>query len=115
VLCSNCQIGKKKIVDCIVRTVADVAGPYDDVVGPYADVARLSWWTVGSWVVESFLDTWHVFGKWDGATWPRHGLPCRTVFGLVIQNLLESAGLDPTTFGQGKRFGKGHPTDAPPM
>jgi hypothetical protein len=39
---------QKKIADCTVRTVADVAGSYDDVAGPYADVAGLSWWTVGS-------------------------------------------------------------------
>jgi hypothetical protein len=64
----------KKIVDCTVRTIADVAWSYNDVAGPYADVAKLSWRTIGSWEVESFLDTWHVFDKLDGATWPRHGL-----------------------------------------
>jgi hypothetical protein len=26
-----------------------------------ADVAGLSWRTVGSWMVESFLDTWHLW------------------------------------------------------
>jgi hypothetical protein len=53
---------QKKIVDCTVRTVADmagsyadvagpyadVAGMYVDVAGPYADVAKLSWQKVGS-------------------------------------------------------------------
>jgi hypothetical protein len=97
--CSNCQTCKKQIADCTVRTVADMAGPYDDVAGLYTDVAGLSWQIVGSWEVESFLDTWHVFGKWDGATWPRHGLPRDTVFGLVIQIFVESAGLDPVTSG----------------
>jgi hypothetical protein len=43
----------------------------------------LSWQTVGSCEVKSFLDTWHIFDKWDGATWPRHGLPHGTVFNLV--------------------------------
>jgi hypothetical protein len=66
---------QKKIVDCTVRTVADVAGSYDDMAGPYANVAGLSWWTVGSWTVESFLDTWHICGEWIGDTWPKQGLP----------------------------------------
>jgi hypothetical protein len=55
---------QKKFVDCTVRTVADVAGSYDDVAGPYANMAGLSWQIVGSWAVESFLDTWNVFGTW---------------------------------------------------
>jgi hypothetical protein len=55
---------QKIFADCTVRTVADMAGPYNDVAGPYADMVGLSWWTVGSWAVESFLDTWHVFATW---------------------------------------------------
>jgi hypothetical protein len=43
----------------------------------------LSWQTVGIYEVKLFLDTWHIFDKWDGATWPRHGLPRGTIFNLV--------------------------------
>jgi hypothetical protein len=69
---SNRQI---KFVDCTVRTDADVAGSYDDVAGLYVDVVGLSWQTVGSWTVESFLDTWHLGGEWIGDTWPKQGPP----------------------------------------
>jgi hypothetical protein len=57
---------QKKIADCIVCIVcmdADIAGLYNDVAGSYADVAGMSWWTVGSWMVESFLHTWHLGGE----------------------------------------------------
>jgi hypothetical protein len=38
--------------------------------------------TGGRQVDHSTFDTCHVFDKWHGATWPRHGLPCGT-HGLV--------------------------------
>jgi hypothetical protein len=66
---------QKKIADCTVCTDADVEGPYDDVAGSYTDVVGLSWRTVGSWMIESFLDTWHLGGEWIGDTWPKQGLP----------------------------------------
>jgi hypothetical protein len=78
----------KKFVNCTVHTVAGVAGSY-------ADVARLSWQTVGSCEVESYLDTWHIFYQWEGATWPRHGLPRGTVFGLVVKIIWSLWGSDP--------------------
>jgi hypothetical protein len=52
-----------------------MAGLYDDVAGLYVDVAGMGWCTVGSWTLESFLDTWHICGKWIGDTWPKKGLP----------------------------------------
>jgi hypothetical protein len=66
--------------------------PYDDVACLYVevavdDVAIVDWqmWT-------NPCDTWHHFGKWYGATWPRHGLPCGTlllvwVFGKILWSL----------------------------
>jgi hypothetical protein len=102
--CSNCQTGKKKLLtvqSVQLLTWQGLTYDDDDVAGPYTDMAGLSWQIVGSWVVESFLDTWHVFGKWDGATWPRHGLPRGTVFGLVVQNYMESMGIEPWTSRQG--------------
>jgi hypothetical protein len=60
----------KKFADCTV-----MVGPYDDVVGPYTDMVGMSWWTVGSWTVESFLDMFHICGEWIGDTWPKQGLP----------------------------------------
>jgi hypothetical protein len=50
----------------------------------------LSWQTVGSCEVKSFLDTWHIFDKWDGATWPRHGLPRGTVFNFWLFKIIWS-------------------------
>ena len=68
---------------------ADVVGPYDDMAGmyvdmvePYANMASLSWWTGGSWTVESFLDTWHLGGEWIGDTWPKQRSP-RVTWAMV--------------------------------
>ena len=66
---------QKKFADCTVRTVADVVESYDDVAGLYTDVAGLSWRIIGSWIVESFLDTWHLGGEWISDTWPKLGSP----------------------------------------
>jgi hypothetical protein len=60
----------------------DVAEPYTDMVESYANVVGLSWWTVGSWTVESFLDTWHIYGEWIGDMWPKQGLP-RVTWAMV--------------------------------
>jgi hypothetical protein len=46
-------------------------------------VAVSDWLRLG----ESHCDTWHLLGKWHGATWPSHGLPRGTVE-LVIGSKL---------------------------
>jgi hypothetical protein len=38
-------------------------------------------------VDESCFDTWHLIGKWGGATWPRHGLPRGTMLSLGVKSL----------------------------
>jgi hypothetical protein len=43
---------QKKFADCTVRTVADVAGSYDDVAGLYADM----------WQAE-LVDSWQLDGR----------------------------------------------------
>ena len=49
--------------------------------GDMASVELASIYLIGH-VGESLLDTWNIFVKWCGATWPRRGLP-RGTLGLV--------------------------------
>jgi hypothetical protein len=74
-------------------------------------VASFDWADVD----ESCFDTWHLMANGGGATWPRHGLPRGTMLKVGLLKLfMESMGIEPQTSPHGgKRFGKGHPTNAP--
>jgi hypothetical protein len=51
---------------------------------------------------------WHIFVKWYGATWPRHGLPRGTMFWfMVCKSMVESVGIEPWTSRMDEIFGKG--------
>jgi hypothetical protein len=58
-----------------VRQMTHVEKMMWQVLIGYDDMVSFDLIDVG----ESFADTWHIFGKLDGATWPRHGLPRGTM------------------------------------
>jgi hypothetical protein len=50
----------------------------------------------------SNANTWHVCAELKCATWPSQELPCGTLSLVIsVKLLLESAGVEPRTFGSG--------------
>jgi hypothetical protein len=96
----------KKFADCTIRTVADVARSYTDVAGAeLADSWRLA--------VKSFLDMWHSFDKWDGAMWPRHGLPRGSIFHWLFKIIWSLWGSNLGPLAMVERFHTAWVTNSP--
>jgi hypothetical protein len=71
-------------------------------------------WVVVEDVVQSSIDKCHLVGELNGATWPSHGLPHGTPALLrCCKKKLDSIGVEPVTYGHGKRLGRARLPDHP--